>query len=513
MTVAGFIFFSVLEPVFVKYTLAAVVGGLGAFVALVPVGGRPFDKWFMAFVRAVFAPTQRVWIKEKQIPEFLNVVTSAPKDDKIPEEITEKSKERLVAYLKSLPKDNQSPLDAREAMAISHINFDVGEVGEASTRSAIMWPVDFETKERSYPVQKKEVEETVSGVVGGALGEPIGILPFEEGYAPQPSSKPKVREEKGQKRPEIKVPYVYAPKVQQSAKAYSLHGLEDRLRVSHGAASGGVPKPKMDRMHILRKPRLRAHLASDGNFDVDNIISVMEPDNHVRFVRGVGKTRVRKLHFAPPANFDLSNLPIRGERRFEISEELKRRFNFEDNSPQVVLPNEKSTMDTKVNFDPTSASHTISQVLPRGPKQVVAREHAKKEKVMPVADAKAIKPVEDPSAFSITDNKQQTDFQSASQGAQIIPLTDKPNVISGLVTDSTGAPIEGAVLVLRDSGGIPVRALKANKLGQFLSATPLPSGTYTIEVESDLATFRAAWINLSGQIVSPIGLVAEARTN
>ncbi len=516
LTVAGFIFFSALEPIFVKYFLASVVGGMGVLVALVPVGGRPFDKWLVAFIKAVFAPTQRIWIKEKQTPEFLNVVIRPPQDEKIPEEITEKGRERLVAYLKSLPKDNQSPLDTREAMAISHIDFNVSAVAVPSVVAPIIWPSDFGIKKSAPVSQKKELEvahlDTGAADVTG-IGKPVGIRPFEEGLEVQGQIAKKSLKKVSRLRPVVVMPYVNAPKVRQHAKSFSLHGFEDRLKVSHEAGNEETPRPKIEKMHVLKRPRLRAHLASDGNFEVDNIISVMEPNNHVRFVRGVGKTRVRKLHFAPPANFDLSKLPIRGERRFEISEELKRRFSFEDGSPPVVLPNEKSTIDTKVSFNPASAARSVSQVLPKGQKQFVMNNGVNKASIAPKAEIKRPVSVEEHSTFAVTDTKKHLIFQEVGQGPQIIPLTDKPNVVSGLVTDNLGVPVEGAVLVIRDSGGIPVRALKANKLGQFLSATPLPIGIYTIEVESDLVTFKAASININGNVVPPLGLKGEAKVN
>lgn len=93
--------------------------------------------------------------------------------------------------------------------------------------------------------------------------------------------------------------------------------------------------------------------------------------------------------------------------------------------------------------------------------------------------------------------------------AQIVPLTNRPNVISGIVTDSAKTPLENIILVVKDATGIPLRALKTSKLGQFLSATPLADGTYTIDVESELAKFAPFTLNLTGQVLSPIEIQAK----
>ena len=73
LSLAAVIYFSNL-PSFIRIPLALTIGGFAFFIALVPIGGRPFDKWAVAFIRAVMSPTQRVWIKEKKIPEFLERV-------------------------------------------------------------------------------------------------------------------------------------------------------------------------------------------------------------------------------------------------------------------------------------------------------------------------------------------------------------------------------------------------------------------------------------------------------
>jgi hypothetical protein len=62
MSVAIIVFFSNIAPI-VRMPLAGMIGIFAFFIALVPIGGRPFDKWVLAFIRAIFAPTQRIWIK------------------------------------------------------------------------------------------------------------------------------------------------------------------------------------------------------------------------------------------------------------------------------------------------------------------------------------------------------------------------------------------------------------------------------------------------------------------
>lgn len=90
-----------------------------------------------------------------------------------------------------------------------------------------------------------------------------------------------------------------------------------------------------------------------------------------------------------------------------------------------------------------------------------------------------------------------------------LTLTSIPNVINGIVTDSQGNYLEGVVVVTHDKEGLPVRALKTNKLGQFLAATPLPNGTYTITLEKDSLNFDSYEVTLGGEALPPLKIAAK----
>lgn len=96
--------------------------------------------------------------------------------------------------------------------------------------------------------------------------------------------------------------------------------------------------------------------------------------------------------------------------------------------------------------------------------------------------------------------------------AKIIPtltLTSIPNIINGIVTDSEGNYIQGAIIVAHDKQGLPVRALKSNKLGQFIAATPLTPGEYTLSVEKDGLFFDTIQVELKDDLLKPIIVSAK----
>jgi len=84
-----------------------------------------------------------------------------------------------------------------------------------------------------------------------------------------------------------------------------------------------------------------------------------------------------------------------------------------------------------------------------------------------------------------------------------------PNIVSGMVFDKNGEIVEGALLEIIDKEGMPVRALKTNKLGQFIIATPLQNGQYEIEIEKEGLNFDIIKFEAKGEIIPPFEIRAK----
>lgn len=86
-----------------------------------------------------------------------------------------------------------------------------------------------------------------------------------------------------------------------------------------------------------------------------------------------------------------------------------------------------------------------------------------------------------------------------------------PNLIAGVIKDPQKKLLPNIILTIKDKSGLPVRAIKTNKLGQFTTATPLPNGTYLLEIEDPMKryVFDIAQIILSGKVFLPIEIIAK----
>lgn len=114
-----------------------------------------------------------------------------------------------------------------------------------------------------------------------------------------------------------------------------------------------------------------------------------------------------------------------------------------------------------------------------------------------------------PSPSVIPQDAKITILPNRPKSIPTMTLTSTPNLINGIITDALGNYVEQAIIVAHDRQGVPVRALKSNKLGQFIAATPLPSGTFIINVERDNLLFDTIQIELDGAVLKPILIAAK----
>ncbi|MCG2692008.1 hypothetical protein L6272_04240 [Microgenomates group bacterium] len=91
----------------------------------------------------------------------------------------------------------------------------------------------------------------------------------------------------------------------------------------------------------------------------------------------------------------------------------------------------------------------------------------------------------------------------------VMPLSpEKPNLITGITLDKSGKILPGVILEIRDKQGLPVRALRSNKLGQFFIATPLSDGIYQVQAEQADQKFAIIKLEAKNEIIPPLKIQA-----
>jgi hypothetical protein len=124
-----------------------------------------------------------------------------------------------------------------------------------------------------------------------------------------------------------------------------------------------------------------------------------------------------------------------------------------------------------------------------------------------------------PKTTGVVIPSKQTEPTVKAMGAQAalkagLPmLTTYPNVVTGIVKDFASALLPGVLVTVKDKEGVPLRALKTNKLGQFAASTPLANGVYLIEVEDprNRFVFDKAQITLTGAVMPTLQIIAKSQ--
>lgn len=168
---------------------------------------------------------------------------------------------------------------------------------------------------------------------------------------------------------------------------------------------------------------------------------------------------------------------------------------------------EQSQKPTPIPVDYTQQVNKILADL----QSLIGQASAIKQQIQSVQEPPAPLPLPSPlpePPKPVIREKVKVVIPPKSKQAQLA-LTTFPNVINGIVKDRGNNYLEGAITVIYDKEGLPVRALKTNKLGQFTGSTPLPNGTYTLELEKDDFTFDVLQIELNGQVLPPLLITAK----
>mgnify|MGYP001102842457 CR=1 FL=1 len=95
--------------------------------------------------------------------------------------------------------------------------------------------------------------------------------------------------------------------------------------------------------------------------------------------------------------------------------------------------------------------------------------------------------------------------------AKMQPITNDPNIVSGIVKNQDSDAIPGVVLLIKNHKGESVRALKTNAIGQFSISTPLANGLYTLEVGSSVEglTFDIITVEVKGEVLPPMEIIGR----
>jgi len=501
--------FGVLKLPVVVFLVLLAVG-----LAFVPIQERGMDEWIVNFFRAIKSPTQRVWKKEPQLPSAFVYDSLAVVRQEMITLAPTSSRRKLEEYLRSQEKNVQEdPLD----IPIKEYTLKVNQAYPNVRRTTAVSP--------RVGVLVEELMEEVPTELPEKPGEKYEEEKKQEGFAEKELST--------------------TPAIKEVSK--QIPGTKVKVAVSK---PGSVTKSRIEQVDFTR-PKMLSFSASSYDYQP------ITPNMHSG----------RKFINLTPSQGELI-LPIRGERVLRTAGELKSDVDLKEKAKQlkgylsairqdeslaaVLKKSEPQTpvIERKPTGFPISETIDVERNIGKEAESTVDKLKVQNEELSgEIARLKT--QIERGKSMSIRTDDQESllrrleiqkekiaqsyselklqyqDLQKqfaekkttpayqtpqAAQQAQVRQLTDKPNILSGVVKDSNGKFLSDILLIIKNRKGEAVRAFKTNVMGEFSVATPLNNGTYTIEVSlsnKSPLTFDIIPIEVKGGVIPSLEIVGR----
>lgn len=508
-----------------RIPVAIFFGLLALGLAFVPVGERGLDEWIVNFYRSINSPTQRKWLKEPQLPTaFLydnlaivqqEMITLAPtssrrkleeylkfkslESDEDPLDIPEKS---YVMKLKQFYQDTRSSSDSTGGVGLA---VDEPEVlvspGIPEVRDVGQFDTDSEKKELS------------------------------QGTLPVPDYKAVSTTEESDRDLGKESKILEEPTVEQKSSTSQI--LQKSRFVDTGA-----DRQKIRRRDISGKAEIEKDYSPPSSLDMYSYSSIT-PDMHSG----------RKFTNLVPSEGEII-LPIRGERVLSTSEELSIDNDIQEKARKLEELLQKISQEEGVVIKKPQVQKPAEAQVDKEAEEVAERLKKQNEELN--IEIKRLKDQIQKGKSSSVETSEQEDllkkleFQKGDIASsyselrkqvqdlqmkldekvkvstgeeflnkmkkQLPVLTDKPNVLTGVVRDAEGKALGDTLLIVKNARGDTVRALKTNSLGQFVVSTPLQNGTYTVEVSpvnKTNLTFAIIPIEAKGEVIPTLDVVGK----
>jgi len=508
-----------------KWPLMIIFSLLGVGFAFIPIGERGMDDWVVSFIKAINSPTQRVWKKEPEIPTAF----SYDSVDVIKQELITlaptQSRRKLEEYLKyQVEGKNEDPLDIPEQEYILKV------------RNA------FSQDSSTYPAYAEQSPLPSSGVSTSVIDVPE--------YIPSPLETPEIPGEDIKKEEEVEP---NQEEIKSGVSEYAERKIEDVEQI-----------PGKENKFEIAKPQYKPDISTGINKNIEssigrnevpaeniikskrmplliesNISPTQQRINDITFTITPDMHSGRKFTNLVPSNGELV-LPsrIKRERVIPVQEELDIQNEIKEKTEKL---NEfLNTIEKEENL--SRQKDRVEEIQKEEIHEEVKTPVKPIEENITVSDQKTPSKVEETiktevetktqeDAQVITETKKEGKplwFLSRNKKAEPEPvrkenvtpeiyfgtkkITDKPDVLSGVVKNGSGSLMPGVLLIVKNVKGEPVRAFKTDSIGQFVLLTPLDKGSYNIEVSpsNNLSeTFDIIPVEVKGEVIPSLEFIGR----
>lgn len=484
---------------------------LGLSLALIRINDQPFEIWLGNFLAAMFTSQKRIWKKEKKKPEALS--TKKPEPSFVSKTVSP-TDVRGVSQMKPGGVTVQKP-QTKEPSVPQHPFKSLDQQGPQAPNTVPTQPVPVPT---GVPVNPNA--STIAG--NGTKGD-YQFVPGSAQRAVRMASNQQPNRPIYKSNPEI-------PKQNNTGMAKQsvfLHNDAGRQPAGNVSSPGSVPVPSGGAVTPSTTSGSNTTAPSGQpsaqGLNQGAIPSVSLPKD----ATGASPTQAGSFPASSASQASLPNkadlysdvVPDKSSTIKSVSNDYSNAQQPANTSPTEDLHEENKALrqkvaemtesKTKSDQELANTKKMSSDVLKQNEQIVEQMKSLQKE----VQSLKKSAEVKDKLLPPITAGDDKV---SDSFGGLLSPkvyngpsLSKKPNVISGIVKSKDGNLLPGVVVIVKNERNRPVRAMKTNSLGQFLTTTALENGTYTLELTKNEYTFGKYEVELTGEVMATYEFIAE----
>lgn len=463
-SVVAYICYRLPFPVF--FTLPLAIGSFlfGFGLAFVPIEERPMDAWVLAFIKSIYSPTQYVWLREKPTPEPDTTASRQPSSG--------------PSALK-LPQTAAAQASPTTKMAA------VGPPAPTASVPAKIQPP---------PVPAPQPPKTGAGAVKNADHD--GIIKVIRSLFGMEKHPPSVQGTAYAPAPAV----VQLPPVQTKPKRGGLFSWFSALFNSNPKTTQPKAPPPPPPPPQTSKPEPYAGPpVPPPSRGPDVFANVSTPPIIKEKLKLEEENRLNEKELQD----QITEAEQRAKEQAEIkTKEIQEKLTAVQTELKTKTVSEARILELQKQLtDVLSEKNRMEEEL----RSLRLRLTQSRVPPAPTKQAGFTAPqAQGPTVRVIT-------AESAVRSG-LPKLTTVPNVVTGIIKDYTSNLLPGVLVTVRDREGMPLRALKTNKLGQFAASTPLPNNTYFIEVEDprNRFIFDRIQITLNGNVVPAIEVIAKS---
>jgi hypothetical protein len=508
-------FFKSLNTTFLGWIFVVLSVILGLSLALIRINEQPFEVWLGNFLSAMFSSQKRVWKKSKKVPKVLE---KKQLSQTVP----------IQSVTRSVPQQVQAPVDPIRMNTQKTQQVPTQPVSQAKQQSDTPSIPQHPFKDLSKKQEKdKEEQDTIIDTTAAdEVKTPIaGKGVKENGFYVPGSAQGFVKTSTNQipNRPvsvppslSTQQPVSSKPVVQDNQANLGVNTSlkpQDEQKPSSSVAGGAIDSSsKLQNMQDTDSPIKDEVIADKDNKVVapstQNVI-----DEQQKSAKSPHSNKAQIYSDIVPDMKELSQEPaIQSAQGDNVSKEPDEDFKEENKALRqkvVSYSEEKTQLEQEL-----SRSQEMQKKL-KEQNEKIATQLEKLKHGAPAPPIESASQSPGPQLPTLPTQpvgkiSEESDLEVLSPKVYNGPsLSKKPNVISGIVKTTDGKLLPGVVVIVKSEQGRPVRAIKTNSLGQFVTTTALENGTYTIELSRNEYSFGIYEIKLTGDVLPTYEFIAE----